>query len=62
MKQNQLIKNASYASVATGLIIFVIKFFGWIKSDSVSLFASAIFMIFLPESLFNIDQVHKIFR
>jgi cation diffusion facilitator family transporter len=42
MKQNQLIKNASYASVAAGLVIFVIKCVGWTESDSVSLFASLI--------------------
>jgi ferrous-iron efflux pump FieF len=41
-QQNQLIKNASYASVITGITIFIIKFLGWIKSDSASLFASLI--------------------
>lgn len=42
MKQNQLIKNASYASISAGLIIFAIKCVGWSQSDSVSLFASLI--------------------
>jgi cation diffusion facilitator family transporter len=59
MKQNQLIKNASYASVATGLIIFVIKFFGWIKSDSVSLFASLIdSLLDITSSFLNMVAVH----
>ena len=42
MEQNQLIKNASYASIAAGLAIFAIKCVGWTESDSVSLFASLI--------------------
>ncbi len=42
MEQNQLIKNASYVSVATGVIIFLIKALGWANSQSISLFASLI--------------------
>ena len=42
MEQNQLIKNASYASIAAGLAILAVKCVGWTESDSVSLFASLI--------------------
>ena len=42
MERDLLIKRASYASIITGVIILIIKIFGWIKSDSIALFASLV--------------------
>ncbi len=59
MQQNQLIKNASYASVATGLMIFAIKALGWIKSDSASLFASLVdSLLDITSSFLSMIAVH----
>jgi ferrous-iron efflux pump FieF len=59
MEQNQLIKNASYVSVVTGLLIFVVKAFGWAKSDSMSLFASLVdSLLDISSSLLNMAAIH----
>lgn len=42
MERDLLIKRASYASIITGIIILIIKILGWIKSDSIALFASLV--------------------
>jgi ferrous-iron efflux pump FieF len=58
MDQNQLIKNASYASVSISILIFIIKVFGWIESDSISLFASLVdSSLDMVSSLFNMIAV-----
>jgi cation diffusion facilitator family transporter len=42
MEHDKLIKKACYLSVIAGVTIFLIKLLGWLKSDSISIFASLI--------------------
>jgi cation diffusion facilitator family transporter len=59
MKQNQLVKNASYFSVITGVLILLVKALGWLKSDSVSLFASLVdSLLDVTSSLLNVIAIH----
>jgi len=42
MNKDQLVKNASYASVTTGVLILLVKIWGAVNSSSVSLLASLV--------------------
>src|SRR6476619_5435063 len=54
MRKNQLVKNASYASVAAGSLILIIKVLGFLNSSSASIFASFIdSMLDVSSSLVN---------
>lgn len=59
MSKDQLVKNASYASVVTGVIILIIKLWGALQSSSVSLLASLVdSMLDVTSSVVNMLAVH----
>lgn len=59
MKNNRLIRFASYASVAVALVLLLIKLYGWWVTDSVSILASLLDSTFdLVASLMIMVAVH----
>ncbi|AVP86992.1 cation transporter [Candidatus Phycorickettsia trachydisci] len=58
MNKDQLVKNASYASVATGVLILFVKLWGAVHSSSVSLLASLVdSMLDVTSSIVNMLAV-----
>lgn len=59
MRKDQLVKNASYASVTTGLLILLVKLWGAVHSSSVSLMASLVdSMLDVTSSIVNMLAIH----
>lgn len=59
MSKDQLVKNASYASVATGMLILLFKLWGAVHSSSISLMASLIdSMLDVTSSIVNMLAIH----
>lgn len=58
LKNDQLIKSASYASVTIAMIIMVVKFYGWAETDSQSILASLVdACLDISSSLINLIAV-----
>jgi cation diffusion facilitator family transporter len=58
LKNDQLIKSASYASVTIAMIIMVVKFYGWTETDSQSILASLVdACLDISSSLINLIAV-----
>jgi cation diffusion facilitator family transporter len=58
MNNDRLVKNASYASVVAGVLIFSIKIIAWLKSDSAALFASLVdSLLDITSSIINVIAI-----
>lgn len=58
LKNDQLIKSASYASVTIAMIIMVVKFYAWTETDSQSILASLVdACLDISSSLINLIAV-----
>lgn len=58
LKDNDLIKSASYASVIVAIIIMIVKFFGWMATESQSMLASLIdSLLDITSSLINLIAI-----
>lgn len=59
MKQEQLIKSASYASIGIAILILNVKFYAWVKTDSYSIFASLVdALLDVSSSIVNAVAIH----